>query len=84
MAAIVAGRGSLDGEVGLADHLSGTARGKKADVVLDETLCQVKKTSLVVDRQDGYTVSASSLPNNHAKLTNLLRRALDHDCGLWE
>jgi len=44
---------SLDGEVGLTDHLGGAARGEKADIVLDQTFGQVEQTGLVVDGQDG-------------------------------
>jgi len=41
---------SLDGEVGLADHLGGTARSKKADIVLDQAFGKVEQACLVVDR----------------------------------
>lgn len=47
------GRDSLDGEVGLTDHLGGTARCEQADIVLDEALGQVEQARLVVDGQDG-------------------------------
>lgn len=40
---------SLDGEVGLANHLGSTARCEKTDIVLDQALGQVKKASLVID-----------------------------------
>lgn len=44
---------SLDGEVGLTDHLGGTARCKQANIVLDEALGQVEQAGLVIDGQDG-------------------------------
>lgn len=44
----------LDRESTLPDELGCTARGKKADVLLDQTLGQVEQTGLVVDREDGY------------------------------
>lgn len=43
---------SLDGETGLADHLSGTTRRKKTDILLDKALGQVEQTSLVIDGDD--------------------------------
>jgi hypothetical protein len=46
---------SLDGETGLTDHLSGTARREKTDILLDEALGQVEETSLVIDGDDGYS-----------------------------
>lgn len=39
----------LDREAGLTDHLGGTARGKKTDILLDQTLGQIKQTCLVID-----------------------------------
>jgi hypothetical protein len=44
---------SLNGETGLTDHLSGTARREKTDILLDEALGQVQETSLVIDGNDG-------------------------------
>lgn len=47
---------SLDRESSLTDHLSGTARREKTDFLLDQTLGQVKQTSLVIDGDDGYSI----------------------------
>jgi hypothetical protein len=47
---------SLDGEVGLTDHLGGAARCEQADIVLDEALGQVEQAGLVVDGQDGWAL----------------------------
>jgi hypothetical protein len=44
---------SLDGEVGLTDHLGGAARCEQTDIVLDQTLGQVEQAGLVIDGQDG-------------------------------
>ena len=43
---------SLDREASFTDHLGGTARGKKTDILLNQTLGQVKQTSLVIDGDD--------------------------------
>jgi hypothetical protein len=47
---------SLDRESSLTDHLSGTARREKTDFLLDQTLGQVKQTSLVIDGDDSYSI----------------------------
>lgn len=47
---------SLDRESGLTDHLGGTARCEKTDFLLDQTLGQVKQTSLVIDGDDSYSI----------------------------
>ena len=48
------GRDVVNGEVGLADHFGGAARGEQSDATFVEALCQVKKTGLVVDGEDGW------------------------------
>lgn len=45
---------SLDREASFTDHLGGTARCKKTDILLNQTLGQVKQTSLVIDGDDSY------------------------------
>ena len=39
----------LNRHSGLSDHLSSSARCKKADILLNQALGQVEKTGLVVD-----------------------------------
>jgi hypothetical protein len=46
------GRDVLDGEVCLADHLGGAARGQQADTALVQALGQVEQARLVIDGQD--------------------------------
>ena len=50
---------SLDRESSLTDHLSGTARREKTDFLLDQTLGQVKQTSLVIDGDDSCSITKS-------------------------
>ena len=45
---------SLDFEAGLTNQFSCTARRQKPDVVLDQALRKIKKSSLVEDRENGY------------------------------
>lgn len=42
----------LDREASLTDHLGGTARGQKTDILLDQALGQIQQSRLVVDGDD--------------------------------
>lgn len=46
------GGDSLDREPSFTDHSGGTARCEQTDIVLDQTLGQVQKASLVIDGED--------------------------------
>jgi hypothetical protein len=52
---------ALNWESRFPDHPRGTTRRKQADIVLGKTLCQVQKTSLVVDGEDGYSWARESI-----------------------
>jgi hypothetical protein len=51
----------LDRETSLTDHLGGTARGKKADILLDQALGQIQQSRLVVDGDDSCSKANTSM-----------------------
>jgi len=44
----------LDRKARLPDHLRSTSGSEKTNIVLDQTLCEVKEPGLVVDGDDGW------------------------------
>ena len=50
----------LDREASLTDHPGGTARGKKANILLDQALGQIQQSRLVVDGDDSCSKGNTS------------------------
>lgn len=51
----------LNGEAGLTDHLGGTARSKKTDILLDQALGQIQQSRLIVDGDDSCSKGNTSM-----------------------
>ena len=53
---------SLDFEAAFADQLGGAASGKNTDIVLDQTLGEIKEAGLIVDGDDSCAPAVIKFP----------------------
>lgn len=85
----------LDREASLTNHLGGTARGKKTDILLNQALGQIQQSRLVVDGDDSCSKGSTYVsidsgyrpPDNRAMIRGTISRPsaptglLRHDVG---